>query len=121
MEDLGAPIAYLALEEGTAVYASDGEQVGTVEHVLAAEDADIFDGIVIDTQAGPGGLKFADAPEVERIYKRGVVLKIDSAAVAALHAPSANPATVDVDPEDVESSELTAKLRRAWDFISGRY
>jgi len=119
MEDLGAPVAYLALEEGTAVYASDGEHVGSVQHVLAAEDADIFDGLVIDVRTGPGGLRFADAPQVAEMHERGVVLALDSAGVEALPEPSENPATVErAEPED---SELTAKLRRAWDFISGRY
>ena len=119
MDDLGAPIAYLALEEGTPVYASGGECVGSVEHVLAAEDEDIFDGLVIDTATGPGGLKFVDAPEVGDLHERGVVLKVDAAAVEALPEPSENPATVEhAEPED---SELSAKLRRAWDFISGRY
>ena len=116
MDDLGAPIAYLALEEGTPVYASGGEHVGTVEHVLAAEDEDIFDGLTIDTAHG---LRFVDAPEVGDIHVRGVVLKIDAAAVAALLEPSENPATV--EHAEPESSELMEKLRRAWDYISGRY
>jgi hypothetical protein len=119
MDDLGAPIAYLALPEGVPVFASGGERLGVVEHVLAAEDEDIFDGIVIDTQAGPGGLRFVDAPEVASLYERGVVLGIDAAAAERLPEPSENPATVE-NPEP-EESELTAKLRRAWDFISGRY
>src|SRR3954453_18581177 len=119
MDDLGAPIAYLALEEGTPVYASGGEEIGEVHHVLAAEDADIFDGIVIDTRKGPGGLRFADAPQIGELHERGVVLTLDAAAAERLPEPSENPATVQgAEPED---SELTAKLRRAWDFISGRY
>ena len=48
-DDLGAPISYLALEEGTAVFAADGDEVGHVAHVLAVEEEDIFDGIVIST------------------------------------------------------------------------
>ena len=119
MDDLGAPVAYLAVSEGTPVFASDGTQVGVVEHVLAAEDADIFDGIVIDTQTGPGGLRFADAPLIGELFERGVVLSLDGDACSRLPEPSANPATVEhAEPEE---SELTAKLRRAWDFISGRY
>src|SRR3954447_13256915 len=119
MEDLGAPIAYLALEEGTPVYASGGEHIGSVEHVLAAEDEDIFDGLVIDIRSGPGGLRFVDAPEVGELHERGVVLKIDASAAEKLPEPSENPATV--EHAEPEGSELSAKLRRAWDFISGRY
>jgi hypothetical protein len=121
MDDLGPPTAYLALEEGTPVYARDGTRVGVVEHVLAAEDADIFDGLVIDTQTGPGGLRFADAPHVAEIHERGVLLDVDAEAAKRLPEPSDNPAAVRIDPADVDDSELSAKLRRAWDFISGRY
>jgi hypothetical protein len=35
MDDLGAPISYLALGKGVPVYSSDGEELGKVEHVLA--------------------------------------------------------------------------------------
>lgn len=121
MDDLGAPIAYLALQEGTAVYCAGGERVGEVQHVLAAEDADIFDGLVIDIRPGPGGLRFVDAPEVAKLHERGVILSLDSDAVERLPEPSANPGAMRVDPADADESELSAKLRRAWDFISGRY
>jgi hypothetical protein len=118
MDDHGTPIAYTALAEDTPVFASDGTQVGTVAHVLADEDADIFDGLVIDTGHG---MRFVDAPEVGELYERAAVLKIDAAAVAALPEPGPNPATVDADAADFEESGLSAKLRRAWDLISGRY
>ncbi len=120
-EDRGAPIAYMALEEGTDVYASDGEKVGTVEHVLADVDADIFDGIVVDTRLGPGGWRFADATEVGEIYERAVYLKMTSAAVERLPEPEQNPAVMEGRPEDAEPDTAADKLRRAWDVISGRY
>jgi hypothetical protein len=66
------------------VYSSDGEKLGRVIRVLAAPEANMFDGILFDTNWGPGGRRFVDAPEVEAIYERGVVLKIDAAAVEAL-------------------------------------
>ena len=116
MEDLGPQVAYLALEEGTPVYASGGERVGDVHHVLAAVDEDIFDGLTIETAHG---LRFVDAPDVGELHVRGVVLKIAAAAVAALPEPSANPAAV--EHVEAEDSELMEKLRRAWDYISGRY
>jgi len=84
MEDLGAPISYLVLERGVAVYSSDGQRLGRVTRVLAAPEANMFDGIVFDTKAGPGGHRFVDAPEVGQIYERGVVLKIGAAAVESL-------------------------------------
>jgi len=121
MDDLGPPVAYLALEEGVPVYASGGERVGTVAHVLADEGADVFDGLVLDTSAGPGGHRFADAEQIASLHERGVVLALDAAAADALPEPHENPAVLDADPADADESELSAKLRRAWDWISGRY
>jgi len=87
VEDLGAPISYLVLRKGAEVYSKDGERLGRVVRVQAAPEAHIFDGIVIDTKAGPGGLKFVDAPEVGQIYERGIVLKIDATEAATLPKP----------------------------------
>ena len=121
MEDLGAPGSYLILEKGLPVYSSDGKPVGKVEHVLAAPDLDVFDGIVIDTSVLPGGHRFADATQVAEIYERGVVLTLAAAAAAeSLPEPSANPAEIEIGPDDVVPDELHDKLRRAWDRISGK-
>lgn len=120
MPDLGPPSSYLVLERGTPVYASDGRTLGAVEHVLAAEDEDIFDGLVLDRSALPGGHRFVDAADVEEIYERGVVLKIDSAAAERLHEPSPNPAAMSADPAERPEGGLERKLRRAWDRLSGR-
>jgi PRC-barrel domain len=119
--DYGDPVSYLVLEEGTDVHSSDGERVGTVEHVLADAEDDIFDGIIIDTRDGPGGWRFADAPQVDRIYERAVVLKVPAADVPSLPEPSANPPAVEHHGVEDSESPLEAKLRRAWDLISGRY
>ena len=121
MEDLGAPASYLTLRPGLPVFSSDGAKVGEIEHVLAEPEEDIFDGFVIDTSALPGGHRFADAPEVGEIYERGVVLKLDAAAAEGLPEPSENPAVMEADPGDPAPGGLEAKLRRAWDLISGNY
>jgi hypothetical protein len=124
VDDLGAPASYRVLAPGTAVYSSDGEKLGEVEHVLADQDTDIFDGIVIDRSVLPGGHRFADAAKVDEIYERGVVLVIDAAAASSLPEPSENPAAMEVTGEDFAErewdDELEAKLRRAWDRISGK-
>jgi hypothetical protein len=119
--DLGAPISYLTLEPGTPVLSSDGEEVGRVEHVLADHEADVFDGLVVDMRLGPGGLRFADAPQVAELHERGVVLALDAAQARRLPEPSANPAVMEADPEDAEPADLSDKLRRAWNLISGNY
>ena len=119
--DLGDPASYLELEAGTRVYGSDGGEIGAVEHVLADADADIFDGLVIDTRVGPGGLRFADATQVDRIHAGGVVLTLTAAVAGGLPEPRENPAVMDADPDDVAPDDLGDKLRRAWDRISGNY
>ena len=119
MDDLGAPNSHLVLQAGVPVYSSDGKKLGEVEYVLAVPDDDIFDGIVLDTSALPGGHRFVDAPEVEAIYERGVVLKIDAATAETLPKPSANPGSLEVGPDDMVKGR-NDKLRRAWDLISGK-
>jgi hypothetical protein len=118
-DDLGAPISYLALEEGTAVFAADGDEVGHVAHVLADEEEDIFDGIVI--AHGLGRHTFADAEQVDAIHERGVALTITAAEAEALPEPAENPAVMDEDLSESQESGLTAKLHRAWDLLSGNY
>ena len=118
---LGAPGSYMTLAAGVPVYSSAGQRLGTVEHVLAEPDKDIFDGIVFQTESHDGRHRFVDAPEVESIHERGVMLALDAAAAERLPEPGANPATMSADPDDTVEGELERKLRRAWDLISGRY
>jgi uncharacterized protein YrrD len=117
--DLGAPSSYLVLERGTPVYSSDGTEVGKVTHVLAAEDEDVFDGIVIGRHLFGSGHRFADADDVQEVFERGVVLKLDRAACEALPKPDANPAVMRDDPAESASEFRRTKLMRAWDLISG--
>jgi len=117
--DYGNPSSYLTLEPGTDVVSSDRNVIGQVEHVLAAEDEDIFDGLVVDLQVGPGGLHFADAEQVDEIYEQAVVLNLTEAEVEDLPKPEPSPAAMDSEAD--MPSPLESKLRRAWDLISGNY
>ena len=81
MSDHGDPIAYTALERGTAIVSSDDRTLGTVERVVDNPRENIFDGIVM--RAGDRRV-WVDAPEVARIYERRVVLSLDSDGAAAL-------------------------------------
>jgi hypothetical protein len=119
--DHGAPGSYLTLAPGTDVVSSDGETVGKVEHVLADEGTEIFDGLVIDVRLGPGGLRFVDAPQIDEIFERAVVLGVTAAEVDQLPEPTASPGVIEAHGEEDSDSALQGKLRRAWDLISGRY
>jgi hypothetical protein len=82
--DEGLPIAYQVLERSVPVYASGGELVGTVDHVVAAPDQDIFHGIVI---AVGKQQRFVPADEIASLHEHGVDLSIDEAAAALLPSP----------------------------------
>jgi hypothetical protein len=88
--DDGVAVHYTALQKGTPVFSSDGEDVGKVAEVLDNYREHIFDGLVVETHSGER--KFVDAPEVKRTAERAVTLNITAAEVARLGPPEAGPA-----------------------------
>ncbi len=82
--DEGLPIAYEVLDPGVPVYSSDGEMVGTVDHVVAAPQEDIFHGIVISTGVGK---KFVAADDVASLHEHGADLRIAAAEIDGLPDP----------------------------------
>jgi hypothetical protein len=83
MSDPETPIAWLALQEGASIIASDGTDVGKVITVVADREKDIFSGVSFRT-----GLldaeRFVPADQIAEITTGGVHLTIDSAAVDSL-------------------------------------
>ena len=121
MDDLGSKVSYLVAKHGIPVYSSDEVKLGTVVEVLDAPEADLFDGIIFDTTHDrPGGHKFVDAPEVEGIYERGVILTIDAATAAKLAAPQQEPRLDQVSPDDVAGEPGPSFWRRTWNLLSGK-
>jgi sporulation protein YlmC with PRC-barrel domain len=89
--DDGLAVHYTALQRGTPVISSDGEEVGKVDQVLDNYREHIFDGLVIVTSSGER--RFVDAPEVARTAERAVTLNITAAECADLGPPpSSGPA-----------------------------
>lgn len=70
----GPPISWRALDIGSDVISSDGTRVGLVQEVVADIATDIFEGVVIDTRLGPGGLRFVDASLISDIFVHRLVL-----------------------------------------------
>src|SRR5207237_10863141 len=93
--DCGDPIAYLVLQEGTKVYASDRSPIGTVKHVLFLPEEDVFDGIVIDAKDGQ---RFIDAPDIDRIFERCVLTTLTPGEVEALPRGEHGPPAYRADP-----------------------
>jgi hypothetical protein len=83
--DDGHAVHYTALERGTPVWSSDGEELGKVGEVLDNYREHIFDGLIVETTAGER--KFVDAPEVARTAERAVTLTITAAEAAELGPP----------------------------------
>jgi hypothetical protein len=93
--DDGAPISYEVLERDTPVYSADGVTVGKVEVVRADLEADIFDGLEIDTR---DGRRFVDADHVAAIREDRVDLELDAGDVASLPPPDPVPPAYRADP-----------------------
>jgi hypothetical protein len=108
-EDLGAPVSYLVLADGTPVYDRSGAPVGSVEHVLKDEREDIFHGLVLKTRAGH---RYAPSDLVDGIFERGVIV---AKPLAELPTPSADPAA-----NAVYSDSLAGELKRAFAWITHR-
>jgi hypothetical protein len=120
--DHGAPISYLVLEKSTDVFAADGERIGEVKRVLAIPDDDIFDGLILET---PEGSRFVDSENVDEIYERGVVLKLNLEQASHLPEPTKNPGVLEPSPDDVAGDtpgdKIQYRIRQVWDRISGNY
>ena len=119
--DEGLPIAYQVLEQGVPVYSSDGQQVGTVDHVVAAPEEDIFHGIVISVGHTR---RFAAADQVTALHEHGVDLAIDAADAAGLPEPHGSAPAWRVHEPGVKPSRWKSLVdmvsgarphRREWD------
>lgn len=79
------PIAWLALEEGTPILASDGTEIGRVVTVVADEQKDIFSGVTFR----PGlldGQRFVPASAIDRLTQAAVHLNIPASATEQLES-----------------------------------
>ena len=106
--DEGLPIAYEVLEKGVPVLASDGTQLGTVHHVVAAPQQDIFHGLVITVDGH--GRRFIEAADVASLHERGVDLRIDSDAAQNLPEPGGGAAVFGEDPGEAKGWHHWVKL-----------
>src|SRR3954447_5747408 len=88
------PIAYTALERGTVVETSDGQQFATVEAVLVDEKVSVFDGIVVQTA---DGTRFVDADQIGSIYAARVRTTLSGEQAATLPRPDGSN-LIDIKP-----------------------
>jgi hypothetical protein len=83
--DDGHAVHFTALERGTPVISSDGQEVGRLVETLDNYRENIMDGLVFETPSGER--RFVDAPEVERTAERAVTLNITAAQAEQLGPP----------------------------------
>jgi Uncharacterized protein conserved in bacteria (DUF2171) len=102
MEGEASRISYQSLGKGVPVRSSDGEEIGTVEHVLQVPELDVFDGIVLKTS---GGLRFADANQVADITDQYVVLNLAAEEAERLGRPE-GPPVFHADPSEDAGGSL---------------
>ncbi len=105
-EDIGAPVSYLVLANGTPVFDRSGDRVGTVDHVLADDRSDVFHGLVVKTGDGH---RYAPADQIDGLYQKAVIV---AKPAAQLPEPSADPAAA-----AAADSGLGDQLRKAWDWV----
>lgn len=118
--ELGAPSSWLAAQRGLPVVSAEGDDVGEVLHILGDPGEDIFDGLVIESKVGSGGARFVDAEDVDEFFEAGVRLQLTTGACGNLLRPSANPGAIEAHGDTPPPGHIQARLRRAWDLLSGR-
>jgi hypothetical protein len=103
-------VSWKVIQNGWAVHASDGEQVGVVFLVVGDENADIFDGLAITQHGGFAFHNYVDRPHYVEATKVGEIddservtltITADESRALPLHDP---PESAEISPE--ESSML---------------
>jgi hypothetical protein len=106
--DEGQPIAYPLLDKGVPVLSGDGDEVGTVHHVVAAPEQDIFHGLVINSPRL--GKRFVPAEDIASLHEHGVDLRIDASAVAELPVPGGAAPEYSEDPAESKWDHWARRL-----------
>jgi hypothetical protein len=88
------PIAYTALQPGTPVRTSNGQEFAHVQAVLVDEKVSVFDGIVVRTAEGT---RFVDADQIESIRTSCVRTTLSAEQAADLPQPDGS-TVVEIKP-----------------------
>lgn len=96
------PVSWLLIEPGWRVESSDGAEVGRVEEVTGDSNADIFDGLSVDS-------KYVPAEQVAEITDGVVRLSIDAASFGGEQKFAEPPAEIEI------SSEKASLTQRVFD------
>ena len=103
MTDRSREVAWLVIEPGWKVVASDGSELGKVHEVIGDSGKDIFNGIAVS----PGFLRhsrYVPAERVARIVDGCVELDLDPDSFDRLEQHTAAPPSAEIVAPDRESS-----------------
>jgi hypothetical protein len=115
-------VSWKVIENGWAVHASDGDQVGVVFLVVGDENADIFDGLAITQHGGFAFHNYADRPHYVEAAKVGEIddsgrVSLTIAADECRHLPLHDPPeSAEISPEE---SSLVDRAREEIKRLTG--
>ena len=109
-------VAWIAIEEGAAVLAADGRQVGTMKEVAGDEEHDIFHGLVVSCP-GVEGERYIPAERTTGIWPMKV--QTDLTPDEAKTLPPYKASQVTRWHAD-EGGGFGARVKRAWNALIGK-
>jgi len=110
-------VAWIAIEQGAALIAADGSNVGTVEEIAGDESHDIFDGLVVSCPNLEGS-RYVAAERVTGIWPDRVTTDLTTGEAAGL-SPYTRLQTTEWHADDDRG--FGARMRRAWHDLFGRH
>ena len=93
------PVSWFLIEPGWKVYASGGEEVGSVDEVVGDDGNDIFNGLSVATSL-LGRPRYVPAEQVATITEGRIALRLTKDEVQRLGEFEEPATSVDVLPED---------------------
>ena len=101
------PIAWIVIESGWKVIASDGSEVGRVHEIAGDENADIFDGLVLSSK------QYIPAEDVGAIYEGEVHVNLTKEQFERL-GEYQEPAVSEQIGSEKAPNKLVQALKRAF-------
>lgn len=101
------PVAWIMIEPGWKVIASDGSEVGRVHEVAGDKNVDIFDGLVLSSK------KYVPAEDVGAIYEDEVHVELTMDQVERL-GEYEEPAVSEQIGSEKAPNKLVQALKRAF-------
>lgn len=106
------PVAWIMIEPGWKVIASDGSEIGRIHEVAGDENVDIFDGLVV-TNSILGANKYVPSEDVGAIYDGEVHLELTKEQVERL-GEYEEPSVSEQIGSEKAPNKLVQALKRAF-------